>query len=325
MAKVTGPLLSQSAHGKLAQELIYKRRSGSNLIRKYHYPRKDVSLKQWTQRHIMGLLTAQWQCFSDATKLTWNTNAKKLTPQITGFNFFLRKAQTDLKTYHGLCGYWSMNEKTGAQVTDYSGQGNHGTLKPTYPGNCPTRVASFRKEYGNALSFDGVDDYVNCGHKSSLIVLDVITISTWIKIDAVPLVSNSLFLGKSANWNDGYNLFISVGSSEVKCVIGDGINVVYAVVGDGGLGVWLHVAVIVKSNGYIKVYKDGDFIRETNMPFALPENPTADFKVGKVYGKSLSGAIASVSVYDRELSADEIKKHYELLRLDKKRQPLVIH
>jgi len=38
-----------------------------------------------------------------------------------------------------------------------------------------------------------------------------------------------------------------------------------------------------------------------------------------------SGLIDEVRIYNRALGAAEIKKHYELLRLDKKRQPLLVH
>ena len=62
----------------------------------------------------------------------------------------------------GLVGYWSFNEGKGVTSTDYSGNGNKGTLigmqgNPWVNG-----------KLGKALSFDGSDDYVNAGDNESL-------------------------------------------------------------------------------------------------------------------------------------------------------------
>ncbi|GAH46570.1 unnamed protein product, partial [marine sediment metagenome] len=48
-----------------------------------------------------------------------------------------------------------------------------------------SRSLSAREGYGHALSFDGIDDYVNCGEKASLDITDKITVEAWVKF-AVP-------------------------------------------------------------------------------------------------------------------------------------------
>ncbi len=131
MAKLQGPLLSAAAHGKIANQVIFSRRKGNNIARGFHMPKKDISLSQWTQRHIIGMLVAHWQCMTDAQRQNYENLAKESGLRISGFNYFLKVAQKDLYTHHGLCGYWSMNEISGDQVLDYSGQGNHGTLGPS--------------------------------------------------------------------------------------------------------------------------------------------------------------------------------------------------
>ena len=43
-----------------------------------------------------------------------------------------------------------------------------------------------REGYGSALSFDGVDDYIDCGNNPSLDITDAITIEVWVKIPYLP-------------------------------------------------------------------------------------------------------------------------------------------
>ena len=77
----------------------------------------------------------------------------------------------------GLVGYWSFNEGTGTTATDFSGNGNHGTLS-TSGGEVPTWTNGKR---GKALSFDAVDDFVNAGSGASLDVTGTFTIALWAK------------------------------------------------------------------------------------------------------------------------------------------------
>ena len=75
-----------------------------------------------------------------------------------------------------LVGEWHLNEGDGTTASDSSGNSNDGTLKPLVSG--PTWIA------GNcdaALSFDGVDDYVDCGSSATLKPIHDITIEMWVK------------------------------------------------------------------------------------------------------------------------------------------------
>lgn len=325
MGKTQGPLFSLSAHGKLARSLIYKKRNQTNLFHKYHYPKKDASLKQWTQRHIIGLLTAHWQCMSDADKLTWNTNAKKLTPQITGFPYFIKKAQTDLKTYHGLCGYWSMNEKTGNQILDYSGNGNHGTLKPTYPSDCPTREASFQKEYGKALLFNGTSDYVECDPADSLDVLTAFTFEIWLK---KPSGLQGVILNHwYANGETDPSYYFTFDSAD-QCIIYLSKN--------GDTPEYRPDFYINTDHNHLVITWDGTTVKSylneipagNTLQVSAPINSSAlPLIIGgdTVNNFWFTGPFSTIRIYNRALPLDEIKKHYQLLRMGKKRQPLLVH
>src|SRR3989344_5103673 len=75
----------------------------------------------------------------------------------------------------GLVGHWTFD---GADVTDKvydkSGQGNHG-----YFIGGATTTAKVKGKIGQALKFDGVDDYVSSG--SSVNLNNGVTFSAWIK------------------------------------------------------------------------------------------------------------------------------------------------
>jgi hypothetical protein len=84
----------------------------------------------------------------------------------------------------GLKGYWSFNGRDMAGTTAYdrSGSGNNGTLT-----NGPTLTQG---KIGQALSFDGSDDYVDAGDINALDGASTFTMSAWIK-------QNSLLEGRS--------------------------------------------------------------------------------------------------------------------------------
>ena len=82
----------------------------------------------------------------------------------------------------GLVGCWLFNERTGNKAFDLSGNANRGTL--TNMASPPTAVSGWcPSKFGGGLAFDGSDDYVDCGNDASLNFerTDKFTISAWIK------------------------------------------------------------------------------------------------------------------------------------------------
>ena len=77
-------------------------------------------------------------------------------------------AKLDPKT---IAGVWLLDESTGNTAKDSSGNGNDGKLM-----NGPKRVDG---EFGKALEFDGVDDYVDCGGNTILNTNTARTVSLW--------------------------------------------------------------------------------------------------------------------------------------------------
>jgi hypothetical protein len=71
---------------------------------------------------------------------------------------------------------------------------------------------------------------------------------------------------------------------------------------------WHHVAVTSTDAGLVRLYSDGVFASESSMPISTPSGTT--FLIGAIPGDSsrrLFGAASEVTVYDRALTADEIR------------------
>ncbi|MBI5664920.1 MAG: hypothetical protein HZC49_07520 [Nitrospirae bacterium] len=66
----------------------------------------------------------------------------------------------------GAVAYWPMDEGSGDKVFEATGSSNDGTLKPNYPADAPAWNPAGHT--ASALSFDGVNDYVDTGNPASL-------------------------------------------------------------------------------------------------------------------------------------------------------------
>ncbi len=321
--KLKGPLLSLSAHGKFAQSLIYSKKKTGQIGRQYHYPKTPASQKQLTQRTIIGLLTAHWQIMSAGEKEDWNALAQKQSPQITGFNLWIKTAQTDLPTYHGLQGYWSSNELSGETVFDYSGNGNHGTLKPSFPSNVPQRVDSLNEKFGKALSFNAVDNYVSIPASNSLdfSIPNKITIIAWIYMLGLGGGNYNLII-QQGGWN-GFWLRVKP-NGYLEMEIGTGnlpdAKVLPGISSPMFYNTWYNVAGTFDGS-VMTLYVDGKFVRSVGTAITIGFANTA-LKIGG-YWQWFNGPIDETRLYNRALSSEEIQKQYQLLRSNTRRQPLL--
>ena len=77
MVKVTGPMLSQAAAGKLGQGLIFSVNKGRAYVKKHTAPKQTNSGKQIGMRSIFAFLSPQWASLSPAEQATWEPLAAK--------------------------------------------------------------------------------------------------------------------------------------------------------------------------------------------------------------------------------------------------------
>src|SRR5687768_9834072 len=85
----------------------------------------------------------------------------------------------------GLVGHWKLDEGRTRSTADSSGNGNNGSLVGA---GGPQWITG---QFGNALRFDGVDEYVNVANSASLGITGDITMAAWIKRE-VPLAFDGI-------------------------------------------------------------------------------------------------------------------------------------
>ncbi len=92
MAKLTGPLFSFGARGKLGGALVYGAWKGLNVVRTYVVPANPNSAGQQTQRGYLGNGVTDWHGIGliplDVT--AWDRHAATRPSAMSGFNSFIK-------------------------------------------------------------------------------------------------------------------------------------------------------------------------------------------------------------------------------------------
>jgi hypothetical protein len=199
-------------------------------------------------------------------------------------------------------GAWPLDEGSGTTAYDKSGNNNNGAL---YNG-----VAWTTGKFGNALSFDGLDDYVRVEHSASLVFTNNITIEVWIYPKNVSVFWNAIVLkGSSVDWNCHLQLYYS---SVEWSTYTTGSNDLYSVSSLSN-DVWYHI-VVTYDGSTKKIYINGRLDNSASVSGYL-RSSTSPLGIGAfIDGGNLSryfkGIIDEVRIYNRALTAAEISDLY---------------
>jgi hypothetical protein len=101
MAKVTGPLFSLDARGKIADTLVYAIWKGLNYCRQYVIPFNPKTAGQQTIRGYFTDAVAAYQAEDQATKDIWAAAIKALGWAMSGFNYYVGKYVKYLEGHGG--------------------------------------------------------------------------------------------------------------------------------------------------------------------------------------------------------------------------------
>src|SRR3990167_1754839 len=247
-----------------------------------------------------------------------------LLPQTANAGFIV-KAPPYIGLQEGLVGFWSFDGPDMSQSTnnvwalDRSGQGNNGQLT-----NMATSSARKIGKIGQALDFDGVDDYVNPG-LSIFNSLSQGTISAWVKWESG---TSAIFSHNNSAIGEGQlELYIdSSGNLSIWANNNDANGSAIAI--DAGVAIsnptaWHHVVFTNNTSGN-KLYIDGNQVTPTystgnaSVDFFFDNSSDAGpygYEIGGVAGtdgETFNGIIDEVRVYNRALSPDEIKRLYKI-------------
>jgi len=231
---------------------------------------------------------------------------------------------TDLSLWtsaSGLVGYWSFDEGVGTTARDLSGRGNTGTLQPTLS---PPIWTSGRVI--NALSFDGVDDMVDVPDTPLLDTVfgtnTVFTLEAW----AFPRAwaNWSVIINKATNgWFSNTTNGMWVDGSGFICVMGSNIDgnpagSTISVRHNPPLNQWHHIACVADGANLIMYVSGAEVgrIALTGLTHTRSSNNTS-----LVFGRrcvgcppSFNGNIDEVRIYNRALSAAEIRANFNATR-----------
>ncbi|MEE9452379.1 MAG: LamG domain-containing protein, partial [Gammaproteobacteria bacterium] len=197
----------------------------------------------------------------------------------------------------GLVGCWEFDEGSGSTAGDCSGNGNHGTLV-----NGPI--------WGQgSLTFDGIDDYVDCGSDNSLDITNEITISAWVNPASFPTNYNDIVSKKMAYY------FAVDSSGRLKVLLYPltqgwftGSSAIsgptHVVMRYDGSKLRLYVNNILDSEGNVS----GSINTSThNLFIAGCQNNS---KTGALVNRHFNGSIDNVKIFDKALSVQEIEELY---------------
>ena len=215
----------------------------------------------------------------------------------------------------------------GAAWRDLSTKGNHGTLvhAPVFGTDSATGASYF--------DFDGTNDYATISNTatSGLRIANPgsATSGIWVRVDDAA-DTNGLMGPWSSTGQAGWGIVGNYISSAVNAIVDDGAD---------GSGHWtnqgtpkamfsadgkFHYLVLVWTragsggSAFISFYFDGVF--KNTITFTNENGATAwgnhgqDFLIGKLSSNMLDGQVAIVHMYNRELTAKEIKQNYNTHR-----------
>ena len=210
---------------------------------------------------------------------------------------------------NGLVLWQDYQKKT---TLDYSGNENNGIIhgNPQWVVDEP-RHGWVNGKFGKALSFDGVDDYVEVLDSPELNP-DYITITAWFM-----LYNNNARGAIISKDYTQYDLIVSdVDSDGVVELRFDGRTSAGGILTlasnlDLESNVW-YFATVTYDGQYVKMYLDGELIAQKSVAGVLA-NTSNNLHIGERPDGTLpfNGSIDEVRIYNRTLSANEIKEIYE--------------
>jgi hypothetical protein len=213
----------------------------------------------------------------------------------------------------GLVGLWTFD---GPDVTDKvydrSGSANNG-----YYFNAATSSAKVFGKLGQALSFDGTNDYVGVPDATSLHITSAITLSAWVKSvsngDYQQIITKPFQDGNHTSPYFAYQLAVNPDST-IRFGLSIGGSLIQLNTGQVTYGAWTHLAATYDGSTMI-LYKNGVQIGSSAQSGAFDSYNTA-LRIGTNggNGESFLGSIDDPRVYNRALSASEVKQLYNIGR-----------
>ena len=202
---------------------------------------------------------------------------------------------------------YAFNEGAGTTAGDSSGNSLTGTLV-----NGPTWTTG---QYGSALNFDGVNDFVDLGNPTALQMTGSMTISGWINSSSFP-AGDAAVVSKKTTDGTGYQLDTTIdgGARTVgfKLTNASGADMIRYGATPLQLNTWYDIAGVYNAaNQTMDVYLNGvlDNGALVGTVTASQENSTANVSIGQRTGdpNNFNGRIDEVRMYNQPLTVAQVQ------------------
>lgn len=196
-----------------------------------------------------------------------------------------------------LVAYYSFDD---CSAKDLSGYNNNGTI---YGAICT------EGKINQALSFDGIDDYINC-RNSSILNPSSITILAWI----YPKGWGENGMGRIVTKYYSYQFYVYSDGNRLSFYFwnsSNSTNQAWSNINSTKLNEWQHVAVTYDGQ-YVKFYVNGLLSGQTAMKAGSLQSSNSNLIIGnrESLDRTFNGTIDEIKIYNRALSSEEIYSEY---------------
>jgi hypothetical protein len=223
-----------------------------------------------------------------------------ITTVLMGFHV----AHADITS--NLQGWWKLDDGTGTDATDSSGNnilgGLLGSTKPSW--TAPGKIGAYD------LTFNGSTSYVNCTNASALNPA-AITISAWVNFSSLTNAYNAIV---SRTPGSGYYQLFVKSNGKLAVYLNASAFVNYDGTGTYTLttGTWYHLVVTYSSVAGLVTYVDNQVDKTVTANGALGSNTNVT-TIGldnATAGRIPAAQIDDVRIYNRALSASDVLELY---------------
>jgi len=203
-------------------------------------------------------------------------------------------------TTPGLVSYWRLGESSGTTAADAQG-----VASGTYVNEPELGVTGLLKgEADTAVNFDGENDYVSIAPVSALNVTSGVTLETWIKADALQ--------GTVLRRNNSYELRAqSDGSVLFRIWTGEEVRSLTSAEGKLKTGTTYHLAGAYDGS-HMRIYVNGQEVASKAQEGTMTHNANTLYIARNDFSNTyFDGVIDDVAIYDRALSGETVKQHYD--------------
>lgn len=208
----------------------------------------------------------------------------------------------------GITAGYAFNEVSGTTAADASGHGIVGMLT-----NGPTFTAG---KYGNAVTLDGTNDFVNLGNPTALQFTGSMTISAWVYVTSFPS-DDAAVVSKRTSGESGYQLDITkdTGPRTIGFKLTNSSDAAMFRYGATTLqlNTWYHIAGVYNAaNQTLDVYLNGalDDGQLVGTVTSSQQNSNANVDVGRragITGFEFAGRVDDVRIADHALTQTQIQ------------------